>query len=251
MKFYNSIFTLFLLFSIPAFVACEEGEEPEDPNTGTGTLHDAFADFDEDNTTIYLDGSDVVVETNGLPNHTTPYWGQGHSLYVDPTVATNMTPTVITDRADISGTLRVSSSPELASSSTSTSLGPIGIAVSGAYIYNDQEGGGALSSAIVSLDYSGGHIGPDLYHYHLEPAAFSQDDEKLVGILADGFFIYGRKCNSTGTYPTDLDASGGHVATTQHSDGEEYHYHIENELYINEYYIIFPGNYQGTPSRIN
>ena len=199
MKFYNSIFTLFLLFSIPAFVACEEGEEPEDPNTGTGTLHDAFADFDEDNTTIYLDGSDVVVETNGLPNHTTPYWGQGHSLYVDPTVATNMTPTVITDRADLSGTLRVTSTPELASSSTSTSLGPIGIAVSGAYIYNDQEGGGALSNAIVSLDYTGGHIGPDLYHYHLEPAAFSQDDENLVGILADGFFIYGRKCNSTST----------------------------------------------------
>ncbi|MEL6250449.1 MAG: YHYH protein [Bacteroidota bacterium] len=251
MKIYSSTLTLFLLFSIPAFVACEEGEEPEDPNTGTGSLHAAFAEFDEDNTTIYLDGSDVVVETNGLPNHTTPYWGQGHPLYVDPTVATNMTPTVITDRADLSGTLRVSSNPELASSPTSTNLGPIGIAVSGAYIYNDQEGGGALSSAIVSLDYTGGHIGPDLYHYHLEPEAFSLDDENLVGILSDGFFIYGRRCNSTGTYPTDLDASGGHVHQTQHGEGAEYHYHIQNELYINEYYIIFPGDYQGTPSRIN
>jgi hypothetical protein len=27
--------------------------------------------------------------------------------------------------------------------------------------------------------------------------------------MADGFFLYGRKCNSTGDYPEDLDASGG------------------------------------------
>ncbi|MEM6799857.1 MAG: YHYH protein [Bacteroidota bacterium] len=247
----NSHFSLcsFLFLSL-FFFACEE-ETPDDPDPGNVSLHAAFAEFDEEATDIYLDGSNVVIETTGLPNHTTPYWGEGHPLYVDPSVATAMTPTRIPDRADLSGTLTVSASPELASSSTSTSLGPIGIAVSGAYIYNDQEGGGALSSAIGSLDYTGGHIGPDLYHYHLEPKAFSDDDDQLVGILADGFFIYGRKCSSTGTYPTDLDASGGHVHKTEHSEGDEYHYHIENELYVTAYYIIFSGDYQGTPSRIN
>ena len=247
MKF--PVFFAAIIFSLIVLPSCEGDTDPEEPTDLT--LHAAFADFDEDNTDIYLDGSNVVIETNGLPNHTTPYWGEGHALYVEPTTATNMTPTVIPDRADLSGTLTVTASPEQASSSTSTSLGAIGIAVSGAYIYNDQEGGGALGDAIGSLDYVGGHIGPDLYHYHLEPTAFSQDDENLVGILADGFFIYGRKCNSTGTYPTDLDASGGHMATTQHATEAEYHYHIENELYLNAYYIIFPGDYQGTPSRIN
>lgn len=243
-----SLSFLAIALSLLVLPACEE-EVVDDPPTGT--LHAAFAEFDTDNTDIYLDGSNVVVETNGLPNHTTPYWGEDHPLYVEPTAATGMTPTIIPDRADLSGTLTVTSSPELASSSTSTSLGAIGIAVSGAYIYNDQEGNGALSGAIVSLDYTGAHIGPDLYHYHLEPTAFSDDDDNLVGILADGFFIYGRKCNSTGSYPTDLDDSGGHVAMTQHSTEAEYHYHIENELYVNAYYIIFPGDYQGTPSRIN
>lgn len=237
------------IFSLIVLPSCEGDTDPEEPTTGT--LHAAFAEFDSDNTDIYLDGSNVVIETNGLPNHTTPYWGEGHSLYVEPTVATGMTPTVITDRADLSGTLTVPSSPEQASSSTSTSLGPIGIAVSGAYIYNDQEGGGALGDAIVSLDYTGGHIGPDLYHYHLEPKAFSHDDDKLVGIMADGFFIYGRKDYPTGDYPTDLDASGGHVGMTPYSTEPEYHYHIQNELYLNAYHIIFPGDYQGTPSRIN
>ncbi|WP_411030685.1 YHYH protein [Spongiimicrobium sp. 3-5] len=238
------------------FMACSNDEDDDsamginDDDVEVSELHLAFAAFDTENTDIYLDGANVVIETNGLPNHTTPYWGEGNALYVAPTVATGLTPSLIPNY-DGSNTLSVSANPELASSSTATNLGAIGISVSGAAIFNDQEGNGALGDAIASLDYSGGHIGPAEYHYHLEPTAFSEDDDMLIGILADGFFIYGRKCNSTGTYPTDLDESGGHTSTTQYTTEAEYHYHIENELYLNAYYIIFPGDYQGTPSNIN
>lgn len=213
-------------------------------------LHAAFGEFDPDNTDIYFDGLDVVIETNGLPNHTSVYWGEGHELYVEPTVATGLTPSIIPNY-DASASLTVSTSPELASSPTSTSLGAIGIAVSGAAIYNDSEGNGPLSDAIGSLDYAGGHIGPSAYHYHLEPLPITDDDERLVGIMADGFFIYGRKCNSTGTYPTDLDASGGHTSATQHTDEAEYHYHIINEIYTGNFILLFGGQYQGDPSAIN
>ena len=51
-------------------------------------------------------------------------------------------------------------------------------------------------------------------------------------------------------YPEDLDASGGHSCVTQHASEPEYHYHIQNELYLNQYYILFPGDYQGTPNAI-
>ena len=95
--------------------------------------------------------------------------------------------------------------------------------MSGAAIFNDQEGNGALDQAIASLDYTGGHIGPAEYHYHLEPKAFSDDDDALVGVMADGFFIYGRRCDAIDDYPTDLDTSGGHTSTTQHTDEAEYH----------------------------
>jgi hypothetical protein len=164
-----------------------------------------------------------------------------------------MTPTRIdTSGRDNSSSVTVSTSPDLASSTTATALGAIGVAVSGAYLYNDQEGNGALDAAAGSLDYSGAHIGPTDYHYHLEPLAFSDDDDKLNGIISDGFFIYGRKCNSTGTYPTNLDASGGHTSATQFTDIAEYHYHIINELYATTgRYIIFVGPYQGTPNAIN
>ena len=237
-----------LLGTLLLFFSCSKDE---DTNTGGNlTLHNAFAEFDADNTDIYLDGSDVVIETNGLPSHTSVYWGQGHALYVDATIATGLTPSIIPNY-DASASLKVSTSPQKASSPTATNLGAIGIAVSGAAIFNDSEGNGPLSGAIASLDYAGGHIGPSEYHYHLEPLPLSSDDESLVGIMADGFFIYGRKCNSTGTYPTDLDASGGHTSTTQHTTEDEYHYHIINEFYTGTSILLFGGDYQGTPNDIN
>ncbi len=251
---------LFTGLLILAVIACSSDSDDTDVLTddtagtddGEGsdaTLSTAFAEFDENETTIYLDGDNVVIETTGFPNHETVYWGTGSDLYRDePDVQT--TPSIIPN-FDGSATLVVSTNPQLASSSTSTNLGAIGIAVSGAAIFNDQEGNGPLSDAAVSLDWTGGHIGPSVYHYHLEPKAWSEDDDALIGILADGFLIYGRKCRSTGDYPTDLDASGGHTTTTQHSSEASYHYHIENELYLNEYYVIFPGDYQGTPNSIN
>lgn len=271
--------SLVVLMSVTLY-ACNKdsttANTDDNSNTTTHTtsdLHKAFAEFDGTNTTIYLDGSQVVIETNGLPNHTSPYWSnttarsatdpmgqtlttpaaaQNHPLFVEPTVTSysNMAPGNI-DNFNGSYTLRVPSSPEKASSTSSTGLGAIGVAVSGSVIYNDEEGPNVpLDNAVGGLDYTGAHTGPQSYHYHLEPKAWSNDDDKLIGIISDGFFLYGRKCNATGTYPTDLDASGGHTSTTQHTTTAEYHYHIQNEVYLNQYYILFPGDYQGTPNAI-
>ncbi|UBM60169.1 YHYH protein [Marinilongibacter aquaticus] len=269
----NTLFTLISL-SLSLFACSKQtiSTTSADDNS-TATLHDAFAEFDSDNFTIYLEGNEVVLESNGMPNHTSPYWSNTHSywqntregtqvyvqgaaenhpLFVEPTVTSfeNMAPGYI-DQFNGSYTLRVPASPEQASRSSATGLGPIGMAVSGAMIYNDQEGPNVpLNSAAPSLDYSGAHTGPQSYHYHLEPKAWSNDDDKLIGIISDGFFLYGRKCHSTGTYPTDLDESGGHTSATQHNAQGEYHYHIQNELYLGQYYVLFPGEYQGTSHAI-
>jgi hypothetical protein len=265
-----------LFFSTSIFLqSCnKDEEETTGSTTGSSELHSAFAEFSDDSFTIYLDGDEVVIESNGLPNHTSPYWSnttarsttdpmgntlttpaasQNHPLFVEPTVTSHgaMAPGNIDD-FNGSYTLRVPASPSLANASSSTGLGAIGMAVSGSMIYNDEEGPNVpLDDAVPSLDYTAAHTGPQSYHYHLEPHAWSNDDDALIGIISDGFFIYGRKCNSTGDYPTNLDASGGHSSATQHNSSEEYHYHIQNDTYLNQYYIIFPGNYQGTPNAIN
>lgn len=242
-----------VVLAIFGFIACssdsdddtiidEEGTDDEEIVT---ELHAAYEAFNSDATTIFLDGSNVVIETTGLPNHETVYWGEGNDLYRQEDDV-NLTPTRIPDR-DQAATITVDASPDLAGSTIATELGIIGIAVSGSYIFNDQEGNGPLDQAAGSLDWTGAHIGPSVYHYHLEPKAFTDDDENLVGILLDGIFLYGRKCNSTGDYPSDLDASGGHTTVTQYTDGEEeYHYHIINELYSTTgSYIAFAGPFQG------
>ncbi|MCF8715569.1 YHYH protein [Joostella atrarenae] len=264
-----------LFTGLLAFVACSSDDDTsdgDDDNT-VAELHNAYGAFDTENTTILLDGDEVVIETNGMPNHTSPYWSSttervaidpmgntlvteasatDHELFVEPTVISymKMAPGNIDD-FNGSYSLTVSANPSLATTSSATGLGAIGIAVSGAVIYNDNEGpNDPLDSAVSSLDYTGAHTGPQSYHYHLEPKAWSEDDDSLIGVIADGFFLYGRKCNATGTYPTDLDASGGHTSTTQYATEAEYHYHIQNELYLNQYYILFPGDYQGSPSTV-
>jgi hypothetical protein len=256
-------YTLSFLFLSCVLAACGGSSNNEDvlvdvvqdnpQDTPLTTLPDAFLEFDSDNVTSVIDGADVIIETNGLPNHTSPYWSATHPLYIDPIVTTKerLVPGTI-DKFVGTYTLTVPGKPVLATSSSATSLGGIGIAVSGSLIYNDKEAANQpLDDAVGGLDYNGAHTGPSSYHYHLEPIAISDDDSNLIGIIADGFFLYGRKCNSTGTYPDDLDSSGGHTSITQHNTDETYHYHVQNELYLDTYYILFPGNYEGTPSAIN
>ncbi|MFK8015942.1 MAG: YHYH protein [Gammaproteobacteria bacterium] len=223
-------------------------------------MSDAFAWFGQ-NVTVALDGAEVVLEATGRPDHTSCYWDPINSsgLYVDcdPDITTESrkSPGFIEEYNNLF-TLRVPVNPTIAATSTATGLGAVGIAVSGAPIFNDEEGPNiALNTGVISgFDRNGAHTGPQTYHYHLEPRAITNDDDALVGIIADGFFLYGRRCFSSGTYPDDLDDSGGHVSMTQHTgaaDGdEEYHYHIKNEFYLGAYYLLFPEDYQGTPNTI-
>ncbi|PXX22341.1 YHYH protein [Arenibacter sp. ARW7G5Y1] len=238
---------LALALLLTTLIACsaDSASDEDTEETAVTELHAAFSAFNSDATTIFLDGSNVVIETTGLPDHETVYWGEGNALYKEePDV--DRTPSIMSSNNNAT-TITVDATPNLTGSTVSTQLNTIGIAVSGASIFNDQEGGGPLNQAAASLDWTGAHIGPGVYHYHLEPKAFTDDDENLVGILLDGVFLYGRKCTSTGTYPTDLDSSGGHTTATQYTDGEEeYHYHIINELYSTTgSYLAFAGPYQG------
>ncbi|OIQ22933.1 YHYH protein [Lacinutrix sp. MedPE-SW] len=250
----KNLFKLILLM-VAVFtlsIACTSNDDAASTTTVTEDevvteLHAAYSAFNTDATTIYIDntGTNVVIETTGLPDHQTVYWGEGHPLYIEePDV--QVTPSIMSSNNN-AVTITVDATPNLTGNTVSTTFNTIGIAVSGASIFNDQEGGGPLDQAAASLDYTGAHIGPGVYHYHLEPKAFSNDDDALVGVLLDGVFLYGRKCNTTGTYPDDLDASGGHTSTTQYTDGEEeYHYHIINEVYSNTgSYLAFAGPYQG------
>ena len=251
-------------------VAVDDGSDGSDDSASTcsnpvTTLPSIFLEFNTSpnvTATLSSDGCFVTLEANGKPNHTSSYWDSGNAsaLYVEPEdpelFDQKRSPGDIEDYINVF-TLTVPIEPELASTSSATPLGAIGIATSGAPIFNDSEGNGDVSIGVIQgFDRNGAHTGPQTYHYHLEPEAISYDDDSLVGIMSDGFFIYGRRCYSSVDYPTDLDESNGHTSITQFTgsdaDDAEYHYHISGEQYLNgDYYLIFPGNFQGTPNGVN
>ena len=246
------------------------------PETGCANplmeLSGAFLDFvDAPNVDVVLseDGCTVTLESIGKPDHTSPYWDpDGTSgLWVeaeDPDVFGNpdrdnhtgaASPGFIDDYVNTFN-LVVSVDPQLATDLEATHLGAIGIATSGTPIFNRSEGPVDLGGGVIrGLDQNGAHTGPSTYHYHLEPKAVSFNDDNLVGIMADGFFLYGRIDYLTLDYPTDLDEHNGHMGLTQHSNGEAvYHYHITNEPYIDgsEYYLVFGAfDFAGYESPVN
>lgn len=269
MKNLNKFWLVLLCLSIvsTAFFACSDDDDnAESPVVGdddgssstTTTPIAAFDDFADD-VIITFDGDEITIEADGTPEHTSPYYATTDDFFIEAVVAdeAQMSPGTINEG---SYSLTVPSAPELATSSSATGLGAIGIGISGAPIFNDEEGPNVQLSANVAsgFDYAGGHNGPTGYHYHLESQnveeniSLSFDDDALVGIMEDGFLLYGRRCNSTGDYPTDTDDSGGHTGATQHSDGVEfYHYHIINEIYEGSYYLLFGEDLQGTPQGVN
>jgi hypothetical protein len=216
------------------------------------------------NVTVVLseDGCYVTLETEGKPDHVSAYWDPdgGSGLHVDedgidPSGETDSqaSPGYIDDVAVSHYSLTVPVAAEQATETTATSLGATGIAVSGAPIFNDDEGNGELTAGVAAgLDADGAHTGPEVYHYHLEPTrSISNDDDQLIGIINDGFFLYGRKCYATADYPTDLDDTNGHTSVTLYSTEEKYHYHVVNEYFLDEYYLLFPDDLRGTANAIS
>ncbi|HDZ75309.1 MAG TPA: YHYH protein [Aurantimonas coralicida] len=127
---------------------------------------------------------------------------------------------------------------------TDTSLGRIGVALSGAQIFNDYENrersvvaqdDQVIHDHVPFLDQCNGHTlanGTD-YHYHGVPVCITEglDSEDahsvMIGILEDGFPVYGNH-GQAGAIVTnaDLDACSGHVDATPEFLGGIYHYHL-------------------------
>ncbi|MEO9802442.1 MAG: YHYH protein [Reichenbachiella sp.] len=253
-------FLLSMTLGLAVMYSCSDDDATDTDDSGSGdvvaTPTTAFDEFNTGAVTVSFSGDEITITSTALPNHTSPYWTANDDLYIQPIVAEeeSISPGNITEA---NYTLTVSASPEVATTTTETGLGAIGISVTGVPIYNQSEGPTDVTEGTASgFDWAGGHSGPTGYHYHIEArdagetSPLTIDDDELLGIMSDGFLIYGRKCNSTGTYPTDGDASNGHYSTTQHSTEEFYHYHIVNDLYINTYYLLFGVDLQGTPSSI-
>lgn len=127
---------------------------------------------------------------------------------------------------------------------TDTSLGRIGVALSGAQIFNDYED---MERAVVAqddqvvhdhvafLDECNGHTlvdGSD-YHYHGIPVCLTVrldvegEHSYMLGVLEDGFPVYANQDqNGVEIGSDELDECSGHVGPTPEFPDGTYHYHL-------------------------
>ena len=182
-------------------------------------------------TDLYIEGNYIVIKSNGLPDHKSPYY-QGTTWAATKYEAYNGSGTFSINPNRITQqnlTYKIPLHPVKATTSAATPMGPMGIAVNGIPLFNQYAAGGAaLTNEIISFDQYGGH--PQMqgqYHYHVEPTYITANKGKdaLVGFLLDGFPVYGPTENGVIVSSSDLDAYRGHFAVTADYPSGIYHYH--------------------------
>lgn len=235
---------LFLVLS-----ACDSSSSDEDEikNNGaniTGDVPTIFERFYND-VTVYQDGNTIVVESEGVPDHDSPYFDDSrYEAYDGTNSAFNLNPNRIREQQFV---FRIPVNPTEASTKSATQLGPIGVALNGVAIYNQYAGPNQpLTNEINSFDQYNGHPQQSgQYHYHVEPLHLTETfgDNALIGFLLDGFPLYGPVENGSEVFNSDLDVYHGHTGPTEDFEAGIYHYHITSQdPYINgSGYFGIPG----------
>jgi len=196
------------------------------------------------NVKITYGKASIRYRSNGLPNHArqvqyalpndgvrVPSAATAHAA-ADPTKAQPYDFTIPTN-------------PKKAASVTATSLGTIGVMISGAALFNPYEGDGstvatagnftvknAAGDDVAFLDTCSGHPTPmGDYHYHALPTCITAKvDTKtgpshLIGLAFDGFPIYGdRDINGNQITKAKLDKCNGITSATPEFPKGIYHY---------------------------
>jgi len=228
--------------------ACGAARSTDATSAATSGLPAAFAKFNA-TVSVSLDGDNVVLRANGVPDHKSVYFPTSDSRYEAYNGSNKSFSSNGFQIIQQQLTFRIPVNPKAASTHASTPLGPIGIAVNGVPIFNQYNGQNRpLTVEINSFDQYNGH--PQMtgqYHYHVEPLGITQKNgsSSLIGFLLDGFPVYGPIENGKRITNADLDELHGHTGATVDYPNGIYHYHITAE----DPYINGAGFY-GTPGTV-
>lgn len=226
-----------------------EGTNEEEISASENDISTILTKFQGTGLSYEVSGNTVIFTTQDLPNHTSPYWPTGNALYSSYSGTNanwNQNPNTIDEQNIV---LSIPINPSEATNHQETPLGAIGISRNGVVFYNQYAGPDQpLTNEINSFDQWLGHPnGRDQYHYHIEPTYLTQQFgvDAFLGLLADGFPVYGPLENGARITNSDLDIYHGHFSVTLDFPNGIYHYHITSEdPYLN-------GNgYYGTPGSI-
>lgn len=215
------------------FVACSSSATVTPASTSVPDFYKNFASA----VTVSVDGDYVVLKSNGIPDHKSPYFPSSsaqYEAYNGSNPRFNLAPNTIAEQQLV---MRIPIAPVRQSTPSATPLGPIGMALNGVAIFNQYAGGGQpLTGEIDTFDQYDGHPQQmGAYHYHAEPFYLTRvSKEALVGVLLDGYPVYGPMENGKAITNADLDAAHGHTTATKEFPNGIYHYHTTSTApYIN------------------
>jgi hypothetical protein len=203
--------------------------------------------------TLTKSGANVSIATNGTPDYKSYYWGSTNGCFKNFNTAEGRAANPNT-LASQTITMSVPFSPAPKSGTkTSTGMGAIGITLNGVVIFNNQAAGtDNIYDEVLTFDECEGHPAGSLYHYHIEPPAITSNDSNFIGVMKDGFPVYGRT-DANGTTPT-LDSYGGHTgALPDDTDTTLYHYHLDyttgtdSDGAAASAHFLMGSTYNGTP----
>jgi hypothetical protein len=200
--------------------------------------------------TVTIKEESLVITSNNLPDHKSPYYATTNSLYVANDATQNpdfkQNPNKIESQNFVYTIPRY---PAKASKSQTTPFGPMGISVNSVAFFNQNAApGDDIMNELKTFDVYEGHPAQGgNYHYHIEPVWLtgSLGTDAFLGLLLDGFPVYGPVENGKRMTNTDLDAYHGHTSATKEFPNGIYHYHITDDLpWING------DGFYGTPGTI-
>ncbi|KAA1269928.1 YHYH protein [Leptospira interrogans] len=182
----------------------------------------------------YVSGSSYIFKSQNVPNTKSYYYGSSSPLF--ETLPTGNMPAGNNSVSSQKFVYTIPSSPIKGSGTVGTQGGlvSIGITVNGLAIFNNAANPpDTLAVEAQTFDNFGGHPqNTGVYHHHAAVTKVSNNDSNLIGVILDGYAIYGKKCDngtsSTGDdfVPTDLDNLHGHTKVTVHFSTPTYHYHF-------------------------
>ena len=197
--------------------------------------------------TLSVMGTEVRATADGQPDYKSNYFQTSNICYETYTGGVQNPNTL----AAKSYVVSFPQTPNMTSTMMAGAI--VGLALNGVPIFgNFAAPGDDIYQEAMTFDRCGAH--PDMngrYHYHGEPYAISYDDARLIGVMRDGYAIYGRDDDGGGS-PT-LDAQGGHTGTKPHSAAPVYHYHLNLQTSTaagtagQMQWFLTTGTYHGTP----
>ena len=236
---------LSLLAIVGLLASCGESATTTAATAGPGDLTSGFQQASwGSNVTVTYEGGVLHYISDGLPNH------ERYAQYAVPTggvVVPDASSATATDDPTVAQSYDylIPMTPTKAASVTSTSLGVIGLMISGASLYNPYEGDGSTVATqsnfsvknvdgvdVWFLDDCSGHPTPmGQYHYHALPKCVTatvdttDGPSHIIGIAFDGYPIYGdRDINGNQLTADDLDECNGITSATPEFPGGVYHY---------------------------